>query len=250
VFLGAKAPDFGPDDDRLTALAEWIGAPDNPFFARAQVNRVWLHLMGRGHPELLEYLVKRFAAGGFRLKPLVREVMTSRTYQRAATSFDRHTMSDDLHHSHAAVLPLKAEQLIDALAQVTGVPVQFRGYPLGLRANQVPAPPQSGRRGSFDGMGERFLKVFGKPDRLLTCECERSDDPGLLQDGHHGPRPGQPRRQDALGRQAGRRDAGGDLPFGIEPQAVGAGVEETPGHPEGSHRPPRRLGRRALGGGE
>jgi hypothetical protein len=64
---------------------------------------------------------------------------------------------------------------------VTGVPVQFKGYPLGLRANQVPAPPQSGRRGSFDGMGERFLKAFGKPDRLLTCECERNDDPGLIQ---------------------------------------------------------------------
>jgi len=59
--------------------------------------------------------------------------------------------------------------------------VAFKGYPLGLRANQVPAPPQSGRRGTSDGMGERFLKTFGKPDRLLTCECERSDDPGLLQ---------------------------------------------------------------------
>jgi hypothetical protein len=78
------------------------------------------------------------------------------------------------------VQPLEAEQLLDALAQVTGVPVQFRGYPLGLRANQVPAPPQSGRRG-VEGMGERFLKTFGKPDRLLTCECERSDNPGLLQ---------------------------------------------------------------------
>jgi len=58
--------------------------------------------------------------------------------------------------------------------------VTFKGYPVGLRANQVPAPPQSGRRG-VEGMGDRFLKVFGKPDRLLTCECERSDDPGLLQ---------------------------------------------------------------------
>ncbi|MCI0700144.1 MAG: DUF1549 and DUF1553 domain-containing protein, partial [Planctomycetia bacterium] len=195
-FLGAPTPDFGPEGDRLTALADWVASPTNPFFARAQVNRIWLHLMGRGlvdpnddfratnpptNPELLDWLAKDFAKGGFRLKRTVKTIMTSRTYQLAATVRDRTTMSDDLHHSHAAVLPLEAEQLLDALSQVTGVPVQFKGYPLGLRANQIPAPPQSGRRGSFDGMGERFLKMFGKPDRLLTCECERNDDPGLLQ---------------------------------------------------------------------
>ena len=160
------------------------------------MNRVWLHLMGRGlvdpnddfratnpptNPELLDWLAKDFAAGGFRLKPIVKRIMMSRVYQLAATTRDSSTMGDDLHHSHALVQPLEAEQLLDALAQVIGTPVQFRGYPIGLRANQVPAPPQSGRRGSLDGMGERFLKTFGKPDRLLTCECERSDDPGLLQ---------------------------------------------------------------------
>ena len=195
VFLGVAAPEFGPDDDRLTALANWIAAPNNPFFARTQANRIWLHLMGRGlvdpnddfratnppaNPELLDYLSQEFAAGGFRLKHLVRTIMMSRTYQLAPTLHDPSTMGDDLHNSHASVLPLEAEQLLDALAQVTGVPVQFSGYPLGLRSNQIPAPPQSGRRG-FNGMGERFLKMFGKPDRLLTCECERNDDPGLLQ---------------------------------------------------------------------
>jgi len=195
VFLGAKSPNFGPDSDRLSALADWVASPGNPFFARTQVNRIWLHLMGRGlvdpnddfratnpptNPELLDYLAKDFTAGGFHLKRTVKQIMMSRTYQLASTVRERTTMGDDLHHSHAAVMPLEAEQLLDALAQVTGVPVQFAGYPLGVRANQVPAPPQSGRRG-FDGMGERFLKTFGKPDRLLTCECERNDDPGLLQ---------------------------------------------------------------------
>jgi uncharacterized protein DUF1549/uncharacterized protein DUF1553 len=195
VFLGVSAPVFDPDTDRLAALAAWVASPSNPFFARAQVNRVWLHLMGRGlvdpnddfratnpptNPELLDWLARDFAAGGFRLKPTIKRIMMSRVYQLAATTTDS-SMGDELHHSHALVQPLEAEQLLDALAQVTGVPVPFKGYPLGLRANQVPAPPQSGRRGSLDGMGERFLKAFGKPDRLLTCECERSDDPGLLQ---------------------------------------------------------------------
>ncbi|MBA4187075.1 MAG: hypothetical protein C0467_03570 [Planctomycetaceae bacterium] len=195
TLLGAKSPNFGPDSDRLTGLADWVASPGNPFFARTQVNRIWLHLMGRGlvdpnddfratnpptNPELLDYLAKDFAVGGFHLKRTVKKIMSSRTYQLASTVRERTTMGDDLHNSHAAVMPLEAEQLLDALAQVTDVPVRFAGYPLGVRANQVPAPPQSGRRG-FDGMGERFLKVFGKPDRLLTCECERNDDPGLLQ---------------------------------------------------------------------
>jgi hypothetical protein len=194
-FLGAPTPEMTDSDDRLGAVADWIASPTNPFFARAQVNRIWLHLMGRGlvdpnddfratnpptNPELLDWLARDFARGGFRLKRTVKTIMVSRTYQLAASARDRTTMSDDLHHAHSLVQPLEAEQLLDALAQVTGVPVQFRGYPLGMRANQVPAPPQSGRRG-VEGMGERFLKTFGKPERLLTCECERNDDPGLLQ---------------------------------------------------------------------
>jgi hypothetical protein len=192
-FLGARATDI---DDRLGAVADWIAAKDNPFFARAQVNRIWLHLMGRGlvdpnddfratnpptNPELLEWLAADFARGDFRLKRMVKTIMTSRTYQLAATVRDSSTMSDDLHHAHALIQPLKAEQLLDAMSQVAGVPVRFKGYPLGMRANQIPAPPQSGRRFGTESMGEKFLKTFGKPDRLLTCECERSDDPGLLQ---------------------------------------------------------------------
>jgi hypothetical protein len=194
-FLGAATPDVS-EGDRLGAVADWVASKDNPFFAKAQVNRIWLHLMGRGlvdpnddfratnpptNPELLEWLAKDFADGGFRLKRTVRTIMTSSTYQLAAASRESPTMADELHNSHATVMPLKAEQLADALAQVTGKPVRFKGYPLGIRANQIPAPPQSGRRFGGEGMGEKFLKTFGKPDRLLTCECERNDDPGLLQ---------------------------------------------------------------------
>ena len=129
----------------------------------------------------LDWLAKDFAKGNFRLKRTVKTIMTSRTYQLGATVRDRTTMGDDLHNSHAAVQPLEAEQLLDALSQVTGVPVRFAGYPLGMRANQIPAPPQTGRRFGEEGMGDKFLKTFGKPERLLTCECERNDDPGLLQ---------------------------------------------------------------------
>ena len=119
-FLGAVTPDIG-EGDRLGAVADWIASPTNPFFARAQVNRIWLHLMGRGlvdpnddfratnpptNPELLEWLAADFTKGGFRLKHSVKTIMMSRTYQLGATVRDSSTMSDDLHNSHATVSPL------------------------------------------------------------------------------------------------------------------------------------------------
>jgi hypothetical protein len=183
--------------DRLGMLADWVADPANPFFAKAQANRVWFHLLGRGlvdpnddfrasnppsNPELLDHLAAEFRRGGFRLRPLVRHVMTSRVYALSATP-NGTNREDETHFSRAIVQPLEAEQLLDAMARALGVPPRFRGYPAGMRAGAVPAMSQadgSRRRGGMT-MSERFLKVFGKPDRLLTCECERTEDAGLVQ---------------------------------------------------------------------
>src|SRR5207245_4057060 len=106
-LLGAG--EVGGESDRTQALADWVARPDNPFFARAQVNRVWLHLMGRGlvdpnddfratnpptNPELLDWLAKDFAKGDFRLKRMVKTVMSSRVYQLAAAARDATPVSD------------------------------------------------------------------------------------------------------------------------------------------------------------
>jgi len=79
------------------------------------------------------------------------------------------------------VRPLQAEQLLDALTQVTGVPVKFNGYPRGMRAAQLPGVLPERRRDLTPTEGELFLRRFGKPERLLSCECERSDDTTLEQ---------------------------------------------------------------------
>lgn len=193
-LLGAKASVPSGRGDRLTALADWLTAADNPFFAQAQANRIWAHLLGRGivdpiddfkltnppsNPELLEHLAKEFTAGGSKLKPLVRHIMTSHTYQLSATPNDTNA-DDTTHFSHATVQPLEAEQLLDAVASATGTTMKWPGYPSGTRAGQLAAVPLAGRRMAA-GDGLRFLKMFGKPERLLTCECERSEDPGVLQ---------------------------------------------------------------------
>jgi hypothetical protein len=191
-FPGAATPDFAPGADRLGALADWIARPDNPFFARAQVNRIWQHLLGRGivdpgddfrdsnppvNPELLDALAKDFVAHRFSLKYLVRTIMNSRTYQLSAVPTP--TNSDDENNfARAVVRPLQAEQLLDAVAQVTGVRPRFTGLPRGTRAGQVPGVGAQSRR---QGDSERFLALFGKPVRSLSCECERSEDTTLAQ---------------------------------------------------------------------
>jgi hypothetical protein len=194
-FPGAATPDFAPDADRLQALANWIARPDNPFFARAQVNRIWYHLLGRGivepnddfrasnppvNPALLDALSKDFAEHHFDLRHLVRTILNSRTYQLSAVPNDTNR-EDESNFSHALVHPLQAEQLLDAVAQVTGVPSKFPGFPDGVRAVQLPGvkTAREPRRGPSEM--EKFLTTFGKPERSLSCECERSDDTTLAQ---------------------------------------------------------------------
>jgi hypothetical protein len=183
---GAPMPPRVPDGklpplsaDRLAALAQWVTAPDNPYFARVMANRIWYHLMGRGlvepvddfresnppsNPALLDALADDLAKHGFRQKHLIRTIMASRTYQLSArtTASNR---DDEAGFSHVQSRLLQAEALLDAISQVTGVPEHFPGMPPGTRAAQLPGVAAA----------PGFLKVFGRPDRLLACECERGN---------------------------------------------------------------------------
>lgn len=173
---GAAASHVSDGADRLTALADWITRADNPFFARVMANRIWHHLLGRGVVEpvddfresnpasnepLLDALAKELIASGWRQKPLIRTIMASRAYQ--ASSRAKPTNEEDLNFSHVEPRMLQAEALLDAISQVTEVPERFASHPLGTRAAQLP-----GVSGA-----PNFLKSFGRPDRLLACECER-----------------------------------------------------------------------------
>jgi hypothetical protein len=113
------------------------------------------------------------------LRALVRLIMTSRAYQLSSTPGATNA-DDELHFSKATVQPLEAEQLLDAVAQVTGSRPKFDGYPKETRAGEIAALAQE-RKSRRGADAERFLKAFGKPERLLSCECERSDDMGLVQ---------------------------------------------------------------------
>jgi len=185
TFLKGAAPAIPTGKDRREVFADWLVSPNNPYFAKSVVNRVWYHLMGKGivdpvddfrdsnppsNDELLDALAKDFVAKKFDLKQLVRVIMNSRTYQLSAEPNETNK-DDNKYFSHAVTKLLTAEQLLDALCDVTQVPEKFAGLPLGTRAIQLP-----------DGeVNHPFLKTFGQPARELACECERENDSNLAQ---------------------------------------------------------------------
>jgi hypothetical protein len=183
--LDGEAIPLDSEKDRREHLADWLTSPQNPYFARAVVNRVWKNFMGRGlveavddmratnppsNEELMAALVKDFTDHKFDLKHLIRTVMNSAAYQRSSEANETNRQ-DERYYSRYVIKRLPAEALLDAISQVTGVPTPFPDYPAGTRAMQLPDV----RVNSY------FLQVFGRPVRVTTCECERSSEPSVQQ---------------------------------------------------------------------
>jgi hypothetical protein len=183
--LDGQAVSLDDPGDRRHYLAAWLTAPQNPYFARALVNRVWRQFMGRGlveaeddlrltnppsNEELLAALTADFIRHGYNVKRLIRTIMNSETYQRSSAPIPGNE-SDQKYYSHYIVRRLPAEVILDALSQVTGVPTEFTGYPKGSRALQLP----DSRVESY------FLTAFGRPERVTTCSCERQEAPSVAQ---------------------------------------------------------------------
>ncbi len=186
--LGSEPLEIAPDDDPRQALADWMADPQNPFFAKALVNRYWNHFFSRGlvdpeddmrvtnpasNPELLDALAKNFIEYKFDLKHLVRTICTSQTYQLSAEP-NEWNANDKQNFSRYYPKRLNAEVLLDAIDQVTGTPSRFGGVPVGTRAVELPD----------NGFSSYFLTVFGRPESSSACECERSSEANLAQSLH------------------------------------------------------------------
>jgi hypothetical protein len=186
-LIASTAPVKIPSDHgRREALADWLVSKENPFFARAIVNRVWSYFLGRGiidpvddirasnppvNPALLDALTKDFVDHGFDLQHLMRTIVNSRTYQ-ASFQTNEWNATDADNFSHAMPRRLSAEQLMDAVASATGARPVFPDLPEETTAAQVP-DPHVGKDG--------FLDLFGRPTRESACECERRTDLSLPQ---------------------------------------------------------------------
>ncbi|MEQ8785056.1 MAG: DUF1549 and DUF1553 domain-containing protein [Pirellulaceae bacterium] len=186
--LGGEPLDVPAYEDPRHALVDWMADPENPFFARALVNRYWKHFFGRGivdpeddmrvtnpptNPELLDALAQNFIDSKYDLKQLVRTICRSSTYQLSSEP-NEYNAADKLNFSSFYPRRMNAEPLYDAINQVAGTNVNFSGMPQGTKAVQLPD----------SGFNDYFLTVFGKPQAESACECERSSEANLAQSLH------------------------------------------------------------------
>ena len=184
-FLGGPHPEIAKGSDRRQVLADWLTAPENPYFARNLANIIWAQFFGKGiidpvddvrvsnpatNPELLEKLATQLTAYRYDFKKLVRDICTSRSYQLSAVP-NTTNAGDDLNFSKSGVRRIRAEVLLDALSTVTGSAEKLRGLPQGSRAIEI----ADGRTSTY------FLTTFGRATRETPCSCEVKMEPNLSQ---------------------------------------------------------------------
>jgi hypothetical protein len=185
IYPNGPAAKFAPEEDPRHALVDWMAKPDNPFFAKALVNRLWGHFLGRGlyhevddmrdsnppsNPELLDALAQDFIKHKFDMKHVIRMILNSRVYQLSSEPTPGNKM-DRQNFARYYARRMLAEVFFDAVNQATGTKADFAGVAAGARAVDLP----------HEGFGSYFLDTFDRPRRVTGCECERSSGATLAQ---------------------------------------------------------------------
>lgn len=171
--------------DRRQRFAAWLTGAGREVFARNITNRIWARLLGQGivdpvddlrstnpprNEALLAGLSQELINQKWDLKQLMRTIMLSNTYQASAVPTKLNQV-DSQFFSHYPVRRLQAEEMLDAVAQVTGVPDRYATYPVGTRAIELADPE----------LNNLSLDTFGRPNRTTPCECDRGATPTLSQ---------------------------------------------------------------------
>jgi hypothetical protein len=171
----------------LANFADWCVSKENPYFAKAAVNRIWSHYMGRGivHPVddmrettppsvpgLLEALAKDFTDHNFDVKHLIRTILNSRAYQNSSDVNATNTL-DEKFFSHFYPRPMLGQVLLDSLNQATGTTERFGDFPVATKAAQLTLP-----------VGSFFLDTFGRSHREFLADLEPKVEPTLVQTLH------------------------------------------------------------------
>lgn len=194
-LLGQSEPlTIAADRDPREAVMAWMRKPDNPYFARAIVNRVWAHYFGRGvidppdnlssfnpatHPELLQELCDGFVKHKYDLRWLHRTILNSRTYQQGSTPAPE-SAADRANYACFPLRRLPAEVLLDAVNTATGttekMDMKYHHWPDEMKTIDVPFAPKN----EFVSF---VLENFGRPKRnaAVQCDCERDGSPSIFQ---------------------------------------------------------------------
>lgn len=183
--LGEPPAVIAPHNDQRKEFAQWAVSNRNPFFTRTIVNRLVAHYFGRGLVEpiddlrdtnpasnepLMQALVEHMIELKYDIKAFTRTLLNSQVYRLSSQPVEANQL-DEQNYSRAMWKPIPAEVLLDAIAQVTGVPEEFNGWPPGYRAIQI-----------WDNkLPSTFMEVFGRPSRQTVCSCERGSDSSIAQ---------------------------------------------------------------------
>lgn len=179
------------NNDVLKQFARWLTV-ENPAIDENLANRIWYQYFGRGiveppddfresnppsNPELLQGITEEFRASNFSLKQFSRTLLLSSAFARDAgtETSDENILPSNPYFASYTIRRIAAEPLMDAISDVTGVPTKLRtgdeAHSEVLSAMRMPGVPKK----------PGFLTTFGKPNRLLVCECERSNQISLGQ---------------------------------------------------------------------
>ena len=191
--LGGEAVIAEEYADPREPVMDWLRHPENPYFARAIVNRIWAGYFGIGlvdpvddlnlanpasNEPLLASLATEFVAHGYDLKWLHRTIANSDTYQRDWRPTETN-LADDCNFARSRVRRLPAEIAVDAFVFATATSEEqrrMRDDPAAVRTRKIGFPDRDRRT-----PGNHALALFGQPDRQSVCDCERSNEPSLLQ---------------------------------------------------------------------
>ena len=185
-------------EDRREALADWLTSPENPYFTRSIANRVWANFFGRGIVEpvddlrisnpasnepLLQAISEYLAKNDYDLKSLMRLILRSETYRRSSTPLPENE-GDQKYYSRYYPRRLMAEVLQDAITSVTRVSPKYNQITLSDGSTEGTSLYREGTRAlqlSDSAVTSHFLKTFGRNEREIICECERSNKPSMVQ---------------------------------------------------------------------
>lgn len=187
-LLRSKIVELDTADDPREAIMQWMKEPDNPWFARAFVNRVWAGYFHVGiidppddlspsnppsNPELLDWLTASFVKNNYDIKWLHRQIISSEAYQRSWKPND--TNRED-RRNFSRIIPrrIPAEVVYDGVKQVFAASDKLDEVRTDLSRRAI-------GHLSMWLAGTYGMHVFGKPDRALNCDCERVNQPTLLQ---------------------------------------------------------------------
>jgi|694.fasta_scaffold47050_2 hypothetical protein len=184
-YLSGDSAKFSPEEDPRHGLVDWMAKPENPFFAKSLVNRLWGHFFGRGlvhevddmratnpasNPQLLDALAKDFIEHQFDIKHMCRLMLNSNVYQLGSEPTDGNK-KDRQNFARYYGRRMIAEVFLDSVDQATGAKTKFNGVASSDRAVDLP----------HENFGSHFLDTFDRPRRVTGCECERSSGATLAQ---------------------------------------------------------------------